>query len=80
MRKTIRKVYKGTIELRDYDVEECIKKDENMYVVHDFDKMILTPEDLVNKRVSVSAPFASKLGGKTYKLYAYNWEPDQSSL
>lgn len=80
MRTTIKKLYKGKIDLRDYDVESCIKKNENIEVIHNYDKMTLSPEDLLEKRVGISPVFSSKMGGKSYRLYSYEWKPNKSEL
>ena len=75
MRREIKKVYKGQIDLRDYDVEKCIKKKERMEITHGGRKMFLTPEELVSLRISVSHEFTSSTGGKSYRLYGYVWNP-----
>ena len=80
MRTTIKKLYKGKVDLRDYDVENCIKKNENIEVIHNYDKMTLSPEDLLEKRVGISPVFGSKMGGKSYRLYSYEWKPNKSEL
>ena len=81
MRVEVRKLYLGNIELRDYDVEECIKKGETVEVHFDGDKMTLSPEDLVKRKKSVSpVSFQSKVGGKNYHLVAYEWQPDEVEL
>ena len=81
MKKTIKKLYKGQVDLRDYDVEKCIKKKEYMEVVHSGQRMVLSPEDLVNKRISVSEEsFGGAMGGKTYKLFGYVFIPQPKLL
>ena len=44
--------YDGTIMLRDYSVEDCVKKNENMRIILSNEVMTLSPEDLVTKFVS----------------------------
>ena len=81
MRKEIKKLYEGKVELRDYDVHNCILSGKNMEVIHSGDRMILTPKDLADNRVSVSKTFESKIaGGKSYKLFGYVWEPEEVEL
>lgn len=82
MEKLIRKLYKGCIELRDYDVQECIQKNLNMKVRYGGEIMTLSPADLSNRMVRKSPTvFKSKiLGGKDYKLCAYEWEPDETDF
>lgn len=81
MRKDIKKRYNGLVELRDYDVEECIQKNENMIINHDGEQLVLTPAELVSRRESVSPKFESKIAGaKNYHLYGYAWEPGEVEL
>ena len=81
MKKEIKKLYEGKIELRDYDVHNCILNNQKMEVVHSGDRMILDVKDLVLKRVSVSKTFKSKIqGGKDYTLFGYVWEPEEVEL
>ena len=81
MRKEIKKLYEGKIELRDYDVHKCILNNEKMEVIHSGDRMMLDAKDLTLKRVSVSKTFESKIeGGKSYKLFGYVWEPEEVEL
>jgi|SanBayMetagenome_1026888.scaffolds.fasta_scaffold146453_1 hypothetical protein len=74
--------YDGTIMLRDYSVEDCVKKNENMRIILSDEVMTLSPEDLVTKFVSrPSQVHESKFeGGLKYRLIGYNWEPDQVEL
>ena len=75
MRKVILKVYMDKIELRSYDVEKCIAKNENFEIIYDGDRMVLKPDELLTKRVSISPTFESKIGGKDYQLFGYVWQP-----
>ena len=80
MEKQVKKTYRGCIELRDYDVNNCIKHEETMKVRFDGHVMTLSPQDLSSKVVSISKTFHSKTGGKSYKLIAYEWAPDTVEL
>ncbi len=81
MEKEVKKLYRGCIELRDYDVNSCIKRNEAIKVRFEGHVMTLSPEDLSNKLVSTSkTTFQSKMGGKSYKLLAYDWTPDEVEL
>lgn len=80
MRKEVTKQYQGMVEVRDYEVEQCIQKQENMEITHSGEKMTLTPAELVSQRVNVSQKIQSKVGGKDYYLFGYAWEPDNVEL
>lgn len=76
MRKEVKKLYKGCIDLRDYDVKQAIENGESIKVKFDMDYMTLTPEQLVSMKKKESALMKSKVGGKDYTLYSYEWVPD----
>ena len=80
MRKEVKVLYAGRADVRDYEVDSCISKNENMLVTHEGERMTLTPEDLVSKRINTSKIFESKVGGKNYRLYGYMWNPDPVEL
>lgn len=78
MEKTIKKLYKNLAEVRDYDVQHAIDKNESFKIRYEGDVMTLSPEDLQKKAISKSRiTFKSKMGGKDYKLISYKWEPDE---
>jgi hypothetical protein len=76
MRKIVKVLYKNMAPVRDYEVKSCIKKNESMIVIYNNKEMTLSVDDLKNKRVSISGLMASRTGGRDYRLYYYNWEPN----
>ena len=80
MRRESKKLYNGNAEVRDYDVKECIKRNENLQIEHKGDIMTLTPEELRSKVVDKSNNIPSKFGGKEYRLLCYEWNPDKVEL
>jgi len=76
MKKKVTKLYKGLVEVRDYDVKDCINKNESMIIVYDGDSMELSPKELTDDLKNITKEFPSKVGGKSYKLYGYEWNPD----
>ena len=76
MKVKVTKLYKGLVEVRDYDVKRCIEENESMRILYDGDYMTLSPEELENSRKTISKEFPSKTGGKSYKLYGYEFNPD----
>ena len=76
MKKTVRKLYKGSVEVRDYDVKRCISDNKHFEIIYLKESMILSPKELTSKRKSISNTFRSKVGGKDYKLYSYEWDPN----
>lgn len=76
MKVKVTKLYKGLAEVRNYDVKKCIENKESMTIVYDGDSMELSPEELENDIKNISKEFPSKMGGKPYKLYGYEFNPD----
>ena len=76
MKVKVTKLYKGLAEVRNYDVKKCIENKESMTIVYDGDSMELSPEELENGIKNISKEFPSKMGGKPYKLYGYEFNPD----
>lgn len=76
MEKIVTKMYQGMVEVRDYEVEQCIRRGENMTIRYKSDIMTLTPEELTSKCTSISNTIYSRIpGGKDYKLHGYDWNP-----
>jgi len=82
MRKEVTKMNDdATVSVRDYEVNSCVIKNENMEIIHNSDKMTLTPEQLENICIRISAKLKSKIAnGKDYRLYSYAWNPDEIEL
>jgi hypothetical protein len=80
MQIEIKKLYKGMVEVRDYTVEECIKKGHALRIKFDGEVMILTPHEMENNIKSKSKPIKSRFhDGSSYILYGYKWNPNEIS-
>ena len=84
MQKEVKKTYLGCVEVGDKMVKKCINEKENLAIIYKGDKMTLTPEELVSKEVKLHnsdqiRPSTIK-GGPSYKLIAYEWNPDETEL
>lgn len=81
MRKEIKRLHNGHLaSVRDYEVQECIRKNENMDIFYEGEKMTLTPEQLKNERVGNVSPIQKSKYGKDYVLINYVWQPEQIEL
>ena len=69
----VKKLWNGRVSLRDYIVEEQIRKKKSIIVRYQDDTMILSPLQL-EKRDSMTE-CTSKFNGQKYKLYDYVWKP-----
>lgn len=76
----VRKLYNNRAEIRDYVVKRLIKDEKSVQIAFDEEVMTLSPESLASKIASVSKMFTSKLGKRNYKLYGYDWNPDEIEL
>jgi len=65
-------------DLRDYEVEEALKENQNAVVVYMGRHMTLSPEDLQTKKLLLNkSPINSKVNlGQQYFLFSYLWQPD----
>lgn len=73
--KNIKRLYKGKIDLRDYEVEKAIKNNKGYKITCDEypeEEMLLSVEDL-KKGIKSEEFIISKIGGKNYYLYSYFW-------
>lgn len=77
MEITLKKLYKGCADVRDYMVKKCIDNQENCIIRYGKDRMVLTPKDLISKKVSESKKPIESDFGKSYKLYQYEWTPEE---
>ena len=80
MRKECKEFFNGNPVARSYDVEKCIKQNENLEIQHNGEIMTLTPTELKTKLVATSKSFSSKFGGTSYRLLGYTWNPDKAEL
>lgn len=80
MRKLVKTLFnyrdKVLVSVRDYEVEECIKKNDVMHIVFGDEIMTLDPHSLKTKVVLTSDTMSSKTGGKGYKLISFEWNPN----
>ncbi len=74
---TVKKKYEGIISVRDYIINECIRKDISLKIKFGKESMVLTPKELVNSKIQLTKRFfTSGFNGKSYYLYDYRWRPD----
>lgn len=73
-----KKQWKGCVDIRDYNVQRCIRENRNIEVTCDMlpGVMILTPEQLKEPDMISRKSFTSGLGTEPYKLHSYKWNPN----
>jgi hypothetical protein len=80
MEVEIKKLFKGMAEVRDYTVQECLRKNHALRIKFDGEVMILTPHELEHNVKRKTGPLKSKFhDGSTYMLYGYTWDPNEIS-
>lgn len=68
---------KTIVFVKDYHVDECIKKKEVFHVDHDGKTMTLDPDTLVSREWFRTKKFVSQHeGGRDYCLVALTWSPN----
>jgi len=78
MFKEVTKLYQDKyIDLKDYYVKTAIKNKQNITVSYRGKTMVLTPQDLKEKRLILNKdPIISKVyPDQSYYLYSYLWKP-----
>ena len=81
MKFSVKKMYNGRVEIRDYQLKECLEKNDDMVIEHDGDVMTIPFDQLKTKAVSKSRLFETRIpGGKSYHLIGYDWNPDEVEL
>lgn len=78
MRKVVKTLFSNNslVSVRDYEVEECIRKKDALHIVFEDKTMTMDPSSLEKKVVMTSGPFPSKNGSKGYMLLTYKWNPN----
>lgn len=82
MRRNVTTLPNGEARLKDYDVRKCIADKDKMEVTYRGDMMTLSYEELTTKLVSISErTYKSQFpGGRDYKLFGYDYNPDEVEL
>ena len=75
MKAEIKKLWRGCIDLRDYNVKACLKRNSNYTVVFQGEVMTLTPKQLMTE-CTHKHPMKSAYG-ESYELWSYIWKPDE---
>lgn len=79
MRIDVRKLHQGYAELRDYDVNNLIQKNETVEIYYKGDKMTIPANELKIRAITKSKLQKNKFG-KDYHLIGFEWIPDQIEL
>lgn len=78
MKKRVRKTIYGCVSLRDYIVEECIAKNEDLTIQYG-EKEMTIPASIVGEVGRKSTVCKSKYPPyDSYQLINFNWRPDEN--
>lgn len=73
---TVKKIFRGCIDIRSYDVEDAIKNNTTLQVNVVGEKGVSTyPPEELKEPVFISKDMPSKFG-RDYKLHSYTWKPE----
>jgi len=78
MKLTVKKLYKGCYaSVRDYQVEKCIQKGEDLTIDFDGERMKIPLEQVKEAKAKFhNTTFKSKVGGKDYELIDFFFKPN----
>jgi hypothetical protein len=77
--RKIKRLFNGLASLRDYEVEEAIKKNEAVQLSCEGQTMTLSVEMLKHGFSITTAPHKSKFNrSQEYRLVDFKWKPDKA--
>lgn len=78
MKKIVKTLFMNDtmVSIRDYELEECVRKNDAMHIHFEDKVMTMDPHSLESKILKTSGPFNSKTGRKGYMLHTYKWDPN----
>ena len=72
----VKKIYNGKVSPRDYRVQECLKRGEDLIIKVNDEKMTI-PKDMVQNFTHSGVIIPARWGQHpTYELLDYEWNPD----
>ena len=71
-----KKKFGGLVSVRDYIIDNCDKRGENLTIEYGGDEMIVPHSKLRSFQIH-TREFISKYDGKPYKLYDFTWKPTE---
>lgn len=74
----LKRLWNGIASIRDYVAEECCNEgvDISIKVEGEQGEMILSPYEIINRRVNITKSHKSKFEDKEYTLWDYKWSPE----
>jgi len=76
-----KKLWKGEyIDLRDYEIQDAIKKNLTIQNVFRGQIMNLSPSKLKEYDLTVGTKQISRYSGKEYKLISIRWRPNENTV
>lgn len=78
MRKLVKTLFQNDtlVSVRDYEVAECIRKNDVMHICFQDKVMTMDPHSLKEKVVLTSGHIPGRNGTKGYCLVSYKWDPN----
>lgn len=76
MKYTAKKLFKGYVSVRDYIVNKCLSKGEDLLIEFSGKFMTISLNDLKNNYQIHKTKFQSKFGNKQYELIDFEFIPD----
>lgn len=77
METEVKKLFRGHVSVRDYIVESCFHKDEDLVIKHRAKKMTIRHQDLLHHMQFHRHSFQSRYkADQVYELIDFKWKPD----
>lgn len=70
-----KKIYRGMVEIKDYELDRCIKEGISVKFIYDGKYMIKTPSALKKDKIFINTQHSIINDGQTYAVYGYRWKP-----
>ena len=77
METEVKKLFRGHVSVRDYIVESCFKRDQDLVIKYRAKKMTVLQEDLLHHMQFHRHAFKSRYNAdQVYELIDFKWKPD----
>lgn len=77
MKRTVKKIFRGHVSVRDYIVRECMEKEEDLIICFKGQRMTIPLNKLHTGKKLTSISFNSLYGTKDYELIDFPFKADK---
>ena len=77
MKRTVKKLYRGHVSVRDYIVKECMEKQENLIISYKGQTMTILFDKLQTGKKLTQSSFNSQFNTQNYELIDFPFKADK---